>query len=126
MNFYFDTNHPPALIKALELIQNLDGEEEHLLKLYNTSINDDTLNEPIFCLVDDAKKGIEEGTRELFKRGFRIFVIKFPKLYPYDSYDISIAIIGLWPILLGITKEHKEAFVYKYFWKTQKIKKTKL
>lgn len=113
MEILFDKHHPKNLIEAIRLVQSLDVAESHIISFYDSSIKDEELKNPILLRVDRHKRGIEPVTEILYENGFRVFALKFPPDQDLDCFDLSLAVLRLWPQILRLLKEKKNPFIYK-------------
>jgi len=121
MTILFDKQHPKSLIEAIQLLQNLDRSDTYTVTHYDSSINDAELKNPVLFRIDKQKRGLEPVTEILFENGFRVVALKLSEKRKWSLYEISLAIIGLWPKAISLLKEKNTPFIYKCNSKLDKL-----
>lgn len=121
MTILFDKQHPKSLIEAIQLLQNLDGSDTYTVTHYDSSIIDAELQNPVLFRIDKQKRGLEPVTEILYENGFRVVALKLSEKRKWSLYDISLAIIGLWPKAIALLKEKNTPFIYKCNSKLDKL-----
>lgn len=113
MEILFDKAHPKSLVEALNLIEGLHVGEKYSVAFYDSTVNDATLQQPVLFRIDRQKKGIEPVTELLYESGFRVIALKLPQDKKMTLYDLSLAIISLWPKAISLIKEKGKPFICK-------------
>ena len=122
MEILFDKYHPKSLLEAVRLVQSLDSTEDHNISFYDSLTNDAELKSPVLVKVDRHKRGIEPNTEILYENGFRVFVLKYPPDEDFDSFELALIVIKLWPQIIGVIRSNKKPFIYKCNWGSPKLK----
>jgi hypothetical protein len=125
MQILFDPGHPNSLLSALQQVQASDPKKAYELSLFE----DDTAStevEPtvVLWLVRHPRK-IDPRINFLYEQGFRVFAIKRPAKKLYPSYELSVAILGLWPRMLEVLKKQQSKCIYTYHCESRKLIPTK-
>jgi hypothetical protein len=121
---YLDSNYPKNLVEALKLIHGLQSIQKYDIARTQEFDDSTALNTVVF-LFDRSKKDIEIVTEKHFDAGYKVFAFKSNSTEKIDLFQLSLAILNLWPKMLNVIDSESKPFVFTYKYDGKKLSKAR-
>lgn len=127
MQFLFDSGYSGSMIKAIQLLLNLDRKTTYSVQFYDANLQEETLSDPVIFLIDESSRGVKKTTRQYAEiYGYRVFAFKVKKGEKRKLFEDALTILSLFPKALELAKSEQSPFLYTFRQKSNKFTKMKI